>query len=422
MLSKIKSFLYSNKVKDFIIYGFGQFINIASPLLITPYLIFKCGLENLGIIAIGQSFAYILIVVVDYSSYIVGVKNISINRTNSNNLEQIFNTNYFSKVILLLIVYGFIFVMILFIPYFRNNAQVILYSSTIIIAQFINPTWFFQGIENFKWISFINILSKVIFIVCVFLFIKEKNDFILANLFLGLGAIIANSIGVIKIFKQFNFSLKKINVNAAKELLINDFSFTVSQLLFALRNYSSVIIISYISGNYIAGQFKVIEQIINLFRTYLQMIFKFSYSFICLEIYKNFKKGVTIWKKINLLNLVFVLILLIFTSLFSIEVLTFFKVEKNLIQQLYIYLQIGLILPFLIGITLAMEQLIFSLNMNKIYITTTIFITIVNIIGVAALSTFFQLKGIFMFLIAIELFLTIIYSFLLRSKFKRINL
>ena len=97
MFKKIKQLLESKKTKDFIIYSFGQGINILSPLLITPYLVFICGLEKLGIIAIGQSLAYILNVIIDYSSYIIGVKEISINRHKQNKLEELFKTIYLAK-------------------------------------------------------------------------------------------------------------------------------------------------------------------------------------------------------------------------------------------------------------------------------------------------------------------------------------
>ena len=92
LIPKIKALLKKKKIADFLVYGIGQAVNIISPLLITPYLIYVCGLENLGVIALGQSFAFILIVLVDYSSYIIGVKDVSINRDNSGTLSNIFTT------------------------------------------------------------------------------------------------------------------------------------------------------------------------------------------------------------------------------------------------------------------------------------------------------------------------------------------
>ena len=158
LIQKTSAFLKKKKITDFMVYGIGQAVNIISPLLITPYLIYICGLENLGIIALGQSFAFILIVLVDYSSYIIGVKDVSINRDNPIALENIFTTIYAAKFLLLIVVSVLTFLLLFFIPYFNKNATVLFFSFSIIIGQFINPTWFFQGVENFKWITIINFL------------------------------------------------------------------------------------------------------------------------------------------------------------------------------------------------------------------------------------------------------------------------
>ena len=36
------------KITDFLIYGFGQVINLVSPLFVMPFIIFKCGEDGLG--------------------------------------------------------------------------------------------------------------------------------------------------------------------------------------------------------------------------------------------------------------------------------------------------------------------------------------------------------------------------------------
>ena len=69
-------------MKNFVIYGIGQIINLVSPLLVVPYLVAICEKEGLGKIGVGFSFALILNVLVDYGSYINGTKEISINRNN----------------------------------------------------------------------------------------------------------------------------------------------------------------------------------------------------------------------------------------------------------------------------------------------------------------------------------------------------
>lgn len=419
LIQKTRNFLKKKKITDFMVYGIGQAVNIISPLLITPYLIYICGLENLGIIALGQSFAFILIVLVDYSSYIIGVKDVSINRDNPIALENIFTTIYASKLLLFIVVSILTFFMLFFIPYFNKNVTVLFFSFSIIIGQFINPTWFFQGVENFKWISIINVLSKIIYVLGVFIFIKKQEDYVFANLLLGIGAILANLLGLFYILSKYQFSFKSISLANIKKLLVNDFSFCISQFFFAVRNYSSVMIIGFFAGNYIAGQFKVIDQIINLLRTYLQMFFKFSYSYVCFEIDKNLSKGIQLWKKFNGYNFVLLTFILLLLFVFSEYVLKFFRVDKQIFNLLENYLHIALLIPLLTGITLPLEQLIFSLNKNKQYIALTMASTTINLIVMSLLMRFFGLFQVFFLLIITEGMLISIYFTLLKPYFTK---
>lgn len=391
-------------------------MNLVSPLLITPYIIYICGLEKLGVIAVGQSLAYILNVIIDYSSNIIGVKEISINREDNSKIQQTFSEVYISRVFLFLAVFLFISILIFTIPYFEKNALLIFLSTSIILGQAINPTWFLQGIENFKWITVINILAKVIYIVCIFLFLKKESDYILANFWLGLGTILANILAFVWIIQKFKIKFKLKAIQGAKQIIKRDFMFCVSQYFFAIRNYSSVLVIGFFAGDFVAGQFKVIEQIINLFRTYLQMFFKFTYTYVCFGIDKSIANGLILWKKYNGLNLIFLIGLLFLAFLFSDQVLLFFKVGAELINKLSSYLRLALLLPFLIAITLPLEQLIFNFSKNKEYIRLTIFSTIINILGLTILIRFSEdLKYSILLLIGIEMFLILAYLILLKS-------
>ncbi len=416
---KIVSKLKSQKVKNFIIYGFGQIVNLLTPLLITPYLIFKCGIENLGAIAMGQAFAFILIVIVDYSSYITGVKEISINRQQPKTLEKLFKTIYAVKFLLLLSVCALTCIIVYFIPYFDKNSMVFYYSLSIVVGQFINPTWFFQGVENFLWISIINVLAKIINVFGVVFFITSAEDFIYANLWAGIGAILANLLGFFWIMRRYKIELNNISLTEVKKILKDDFSFCISQLFFAIRNYSPVMIIGFFAGEYLAGQFKIIEQIITLLRTYLQLFFKFSYSYVCFEIDKNLRKGILLWKKLNGTNGLFFILILVLFYVFSDFILLFFKVDNHLLSEFKIYLHLALIIPIFIGVTLPLEQLLFSLNKNKQYIKITILSTIFNFIGLSLIVNYLGLKEVIIFLIITEVTIAFIYLLILKPYFSQ---
>lgn len=412
---KILNRIRNQQFKDFIVYGFGQAVNLISPLLVMPYIVFICGEEGLGKVGVGFSFALIAIVLVDYGSYINGTKSISINTSNPIVLEEKFTTIYFAKFILLLIVLLVCCLLIFIIPFFRRDCLQLIFSLLIVVGQFINPTWFLQGVQNFKWISAINILSKVLYVCCVFLFIHKAEDYIYVNAFLGIGSIIASLISFIYIYNYYSFSFKKTSFEKASNLIKEEFLLTISQLFFSLYQYAPIMLISYIGGDIMAGQYRIIDQVVMIFRTYFQMFFNFIYADVCLKINQNIEQGISNWKIKNGSNYLMVLFLLVFFYFNASTILLFFKVNPSDVHKLAPLFRIGLFLPLFIGISFSIKQLIFAFDKNKLYIKITIFSTILSLILMFFLLTILELKGAFISIILIEIFVIVVYLLILKK-------
>lgn len=415
------AFITREKIYNFGIYGFGQAVNLISPLLIVPYIVSVCGESGLGKAGVGFSFALIAIVLVDGGSYINGTKEIVINKDNRDLLEERFNTIYLAKLLLLLMVLAMCSAVIFLVPFFHDDRLQLLLSLLIVVGQFLNPTWFFQGIQDFKWISAINVISKGIYIAAVFLFIKAPGQYILINAFLGMGMIMAGAAGFYRICMLYRIDLRKVSPSKALALMRSEFSLSVSQLFFSFYQYAPIIIISYICGSFIAGQYRIIDQIVMIFRTYLQMFFNFIYAEICLKIYGDLKNGLTEWKKYNLYNSIIILVILVFFYLFSGQILSYFKVDAEHLGPLKTYLRIGLIIPLFMSATFALKQLMFAFDKNKPYISMTIASSVGHIFFTAALLPVFGLAGAFLSAIVLELLIGVGYLYVLRSKLFQTN-
>lgn len=403
------------KIRNFFIYGFGQAINLISPLLVIPYIVSICGKDGLGKIGVGFSFALIFNVLIDYGSYINGTKEISINRDNLEILRKKITSIYVMKFFLLLF-FGFVaFIIIQFIPFFNKEAAVFYFSFICVVGQFINPTWIFQGTESYKWISFVNVLSKVIYVVCIFVFITKPEQYIYANAYLGLGLITASSVGLTAIIKQYNLKLYKGVSNDAIALIKEEFSLTFSQLFLSFYQYLPIIIVSAVGGNTMAGQYRIIDQIIMVFRTYLQMFFNFIYADICLQFYNSIKEGLKSWIKYNGLNYILIIFLASTVFIFSDTILLFFKMKPEELSSMGFYLKTGLLIPIFMGVSFALKQLLFALNKNKEYIRITIATTFLSLILLYGLVNKVGLVGSFVSTIAVEVVVILLYYTVLRK-------
>jgi len=413
-----QKFFQNKKIRNFFIYGFGQAINLISPILVIPYIVSICGKEGLGKIGVGYSFALIFNVLIDYGSYINGTKEISINRNNLDVLRKKVTSIYVMKFYLLLFFSFIAFLIVQFTPFFYKEAMVFYFSFLCVVGQFINPTWVFQGIENYKWISFVNILSKAIYVVCVFTFIKNHNDYVYANAFLGLGLIISSAVGLVAVVKQYDLKLYHGVSEEALVLIKDEFSLTFSQLFLSFYQYLPIIIVSAIGGNTMAGQFRIIDQIIMVFRTYLQMFFNFVYADVCLQFYQNIKHGMKSWVKYNGLNYLLIIFLVVVVFFLSNNILLFFKIKPFEINVMVFYLKTGLLIPLFMGFSFALKQIIFALNKNKQYIRITIVTTLLSLVLLYFLISSYGLVGAFITTITIEIIVIILYCITLNSNKK----
>jgi O-antigen/teichoic acid export membrane protein len=408
---KINSLIKDKTKSNFFIYGLGQSFNLLSPLIIAPLVISVCGIEGFGKVGLGFALALFLILIVDYSFDIKGTKKVAEYRENKPAQENILFLAIFTKLILFVIASIIAILIVIFIPFFSQEKHLFLISLLIVFAQIFNPVWFLQGIENFKLVSIINICSKTLYVLLVFLLIREKTDYIWVNFYLGFSALIFNFLGLVIVFNKHKLKLYFPKKEEVIDVLQKDFTFCLSQLFLSARQLSPLVLTGYFLGYGFAGQYKVMEQVITLFRTFNQVYLKFFYPKGCYKYSIDKANGVLFWKKYSQLSFVFVFTGLSLIFIFSRETLSFFNLSEDVVNQINIIFRISLLVSFMLSLSLPLEQLMFISNQTKSYIRITIFVTTVNIILLLLLTEKYQLAGIILTLIVAELLFILLYFY-----------
>lgn len=408
MIKKGIAFFKNQKqFQNLTVYGFGQAFNLITPLLVIPYIVSICGEKGYGKIGVGMAIAFFLMVFVDYGSEIIGVKNVAINRDNISNLEEIFITTYTAKAFLLVIVLTVFSLLVLAIPFFEQEKTLFFLSLFMVVGQFINPTWFFQGVENFKAITFLNILSKIIYLSGVFIFIKMPQDYIWNNFIWGLGMVLANGLSFLYILRKYAFSFKRTKKENVISLVKSNFSIFNSQIFVSLQMYSPIVLISFFGSNAMAGQYKIIDQIIVIFKTYLLLFFNYVYPRICYLLDKSKKEALAFWKLYNGLNFIFIAASMVVIALFSLDVVTYFNpTEVISISQL---LKLAIFIPILQAIAIPLKQLVLGENKQQQYVRITMIITICSLVLIIVITPYFQVFGVLLALVITEIITAIVY-------------
>lgn len=415
MFQVIKSIFFKEQIQKLSIYGFGQLFNLVTPLIIAPYIISVCGEENYGKSAVGMALAFFLIVFVDFGSEISGVREAAVNREDSKVLNKIFSVTYSVKLIILVVILFLSSIIFFYFEYFKQEKSLFFFSLTILVGQFLNPTWFLQGVENVKYITFLNILSKIFFLICVFLFVKKEADYIYINFYWGLGMILSNSFVVYHVLKKYNFSFETQKWTELKSHFKKDFSIFSSQIFVSLQMYAPVFLVSYFGSNLLAGQYRIVEQIIVVFRTYILLFFNYTYPRVCYLLSLDYKKGIKAWLQFNGVNFLFVFLGMLVFFFFSKNIISYFTNEDLL--HLSRLLKLATLIPILFAISVPLKQLILAFNYNRYYVFSTYFLSLSTLFLIVFLLDKFNIEGVFYSLILTEMLGIIFYLYkLIKEK------
>ena len=112
---------------------------------------------------------------------------------------------------LLLTVVGYIIVLglCLFVPKVQVNIPLFLIISSSIFFTTIGCEWFYQGIEEFKYITIRNLLVKIFSAILLFIIVKDKSDLILYGIITIIGSVGNNALNFLKLRQYISISIIK---------------------------------------------------------------------------------------------------------------------------------------------------------------------------------------------------------------------
>lgn len=244
-----------------------QMFNMLVPLFTFPYLIHILGRDLYGLIIFAQASISYLVILVNFGFNTLAIKEISIHRDNKEKLSSIVSNVLILKFSLFIISFGILLVALKFIPQAKGYESLFILTMWMCLYDFIFPIWYFQGIEKMKYITFLNLTSRLAFVLLIFVFIRSQKDFLLVPIINGIGAIISGIAGLYIVFKLHQVKLKYSSWSELKEVLNKSFSYFISEVSIKIFASSNKIIIGSALGMAEVAYYDLAEKVITIFRS-----------------------------------------------------------------------------------------------------------------------------------------------------------
>lgn len=281
---KIVNRLKSENVKKLVVnFSYLSLLQIASyifPLLTYPYLARVIGVAGFGKIAFASAVIMYFQTVVDWGFNFTATRDIARCRKNIKRVSEIFINVIWAKIYLMLAIFILFSILICFIPLFRENKTVLLFTFLIIPGNIFFAEWLFQGLEKMKYITVLSLVSKSLFTLLVFIVIKERSDFYLQPLLIALGCTISSlcSLYIIIIKWKIPFT-RPCNKEVFNTIKMSSDVF-INQIVPNLYNGFSILLLGFFWGAVSNGILDAGSKLVNASQQFFRVISRVFFPYL----------------------------------------------------------------------------------------------------------------------------------------------
>ncbi len=284
------------------------------PLLTIPYLARVIGVEGFGKIAFAAAVIVWFQTITDWGFSYTATRDVARNRDSLEKVSEIFSNVLWAKSLLALASFIILFIITELIPYLKENQILLFITFMLVPAKILFADWFFQAIERMKFITIFDLISKAIFTLCIFVFVKEKTDFILQPLFLSLGSIVVGLASFYLIVFKFKIKILPPNYLEIIKTIKNSKDVFINNIVPNFYNSFSSVLLGFWGGSIANGLLDAGSKFANIAQQFINILSRVFFPFLS----RGSKKH-SIYAKINILISVVSAILLIALAPFIIR-------------------------------------------------------------------------------------------------------
>jgi len=259
---------YFGLAENFISYFLFKAADALIPLVVIKYLIDTVTFDNYGIYAFAYALIFYFQNVIQFGFDLSAVRTISLIREDKKKLTQVYSDVFTSQIYLSLISFIVLALLILFVPIIAKNYIVYCFFYILLIGELLFPMWFFLGMEKMRFMTIVNVISKLTFALLCILLIKTESQYIYISLYHSIGFLLSGIIAQIIVFRKFGIRFKFSKFSVVKSTIKDAWSAFLSMVSPSIYHNSSIFLVgvyglpSYTGiieiGTKVLGAFKIL--------------------------------------------------------------------------------------------------------------------------------------------------------------------
>lgn len=390
------------------------------PLIVLPYLVRVLGPGNFGLIAFSQNIIQYFLILTEYGFNLSATRLVAINRGDSNRLSEIVSSTIVAKSILMLVCAIIAAILVISIPDLRDHWRLFLILFLAIPGNVLYPIWLYQGLEKMNYITLITVITKLMYVIGVFVFVHEESDYVLAAGLQVFSSAIAGLFGFYLMGRIARINLKIPTWFQLKEVLIDGWHVFLTTSSVSLYTTSNIVILGLMTNNVIVGYFSAAEKIIFAIKGMIYPIVNAAYPKVNSLRFSSPVNAIELIQKITRIQII-VFGLVSLNLLFFAEPLVLIILGDKYVDSIEL-VQYMSVVPFFVSISLVYSVLVMLTFEMKIELfRVTLGVGLLSLFITPTLCYFYGATGVAASVSITELIILLSMTYILKvNKFKLI--
>ena len=232
-----------------------QLVRYILPLIILPYISSVIGVKRFGDIAIANAMMLVVQAIVNYGFDFTGARDVARMQENKERISQMFSDVIWARCMLFLVAFGVTLFLIYSVPILNELGTLIIVTVIGVFFTILFPEWLYQGLEQMQYITIINVVARLFFVIAVFCFVKSEEDYLYYPLFNSLSFLVAGVVSMYIIIHNKKIRLLRPHWNNIIIALRDSFDLFVNQLCSYLYQYLPSFFLGVFKSSQSAGVF-----------------------------------------------------------------------------------------------------------------------------------------------------------------------
>ena len=230
-------------------------VNILFPIVTFPYVSRVLMVEKMGTVSFFSSVSSYAIMFGTLGVSVYGIRACAKTRDNKSDLSQVVAELEVINIVATTVVVAVLALSSLYISRLNSEPILLFINLVLIFSSSFSFDWLYSGLEQYDYITKRTIIIKLIALVLVYIFVKEKNDYYIYALIMAFSTVGANALNFVHARKYVSLTgLKRLQINRHLKPMLLLFS---SILAVSVCTNLDTVMLGFMSGDREVGLYTV---------------------------------------------------------------------------------------------------------------------------------------------------------------------